>query len=66
VEKVHQQVIVTLGRADGLRGSGQLERLLRSGNRLATKAIVVDALNNGNATAAAVRRIGPALVFERL
>jgi hypothetical protein len=65
-EKVRQQVIVTLGRVDDLRASGQLERLLRSGARFAAKAIVVDALNDGAAISAAVRRIGPALVFERL
>ncbi len=64
--KVRQQVIVTLGRVDELHESGQLERLLRSGARFAAKAIVVDALNDGSATTAAVRRIGPALVFERL
>jgi Transposase DDE domain len=65
-DKVRQQVIVTLGRVDELRESGQLERLLRSGARYAAKAIVVDALNDGRAITAAVRRIGPALVFERL
>jgi len=42
---VRQQVIATLGRVDDPRESGQLERLLRSGARFATKAIVVDALN---------------------
>ena len=65
-EKVRQQVIVTLGRVDELHESGQLERLLRSGARFAAKAIVVDALHDGSAMTAAVRRIGPALVFERL
>ena len=65
-EKVRQQVIVTLGRVDDLHESGQLERLLRSGARFAAKAIVVDALNDGSAITTAVRRIGPALVFERL
>jgi hypothetical protein len=43
-----------------------LERLLRSGARFAAKAIVVDAVNDGTAISADVRRIGPALVFERL
>jgi hypothetical protein len=43
--QVRQQVIATLGRVDDPRESGQLERLLRSGARFATKAIVVDALN---------------------
>ncbi len=56
--QVRQQVIATLGRVEDLRESGQLERLLRSGARFATKAIVVDALNDGAAIAADVRRIG--------
>src|ERR1700693_2988311 len=64
--QVRQQVIATLGRVEELRESGQLERLLRSGARFAAKAIVVDALNDGTAISAEVRRIGPALVFERL
>ena len=63
---VRQQVIATLGRVEDLRESGQLERLLRSGARFAAKAIVVDAVAAGEATASATRRIGPALVFERL
>jgi Transposase DDE domain len=64
--QVRQQVIATLGRVEDLHASGQLERLLRSGARFAAKAIVVDAVNDGTATSAEVRRIGPALVFERL
>ena len=64
--QVRQQVIATLGRIEDLRDSGQLERLLRSGARFAAKAIVVNAHAEGRVTANAVRRIGPALVFERL
>ncbi len=64
--KVRQQVIATLGRYDELRDSGQLERLLHSGARFAAKAIIIDAQQEEGATAASVRRIGPALVFERL
>src|SRR6202790_3614797 len=63
---VRQQVIATLGRVEDLRESGQLERLLRSGARFAAKAIVVDAVAAGAATASTARRIGPALAFERL
>src|SRR6202142_1084949 len=65
-EAVRQQVIATLGRVEDLRESGQLERLLRSGARFAAKAIVVDAVAAGAATASSARRIGPALAFERL
>ena len=64
--QVRQQVIATLGRIEDLRDSGQLDRLLRSGARFAAKAIVVNALAEGTAAANAARRIGPALVFERL
>jgi hypothetical protein len=62
--QVRQRVIATLGRLDVLAASGQLDRLVRSGARFATQAMVLSAAQN-DATAA-VRRIGPALVFERL
>jgi transposase len=63
---VRQQVIATLGRIDELQASGQLERLLRSGARFADKALVLSALDRGEATTVSTRRIGPALAFERL
>src|ERR1700730_782455 len=64
--QVRQQVIATLGRYEDLRESGQLERLLRSGARFSCKAMVVDAVQDGSATVSEARRLGPALVFERL
>ena len=64
-DQVRQQVIATLGRFEELQASGQLERLLRSGARFAAKAMVLSAANEAAMTIA-VRRIGPALVFERL
>jgi hypothetical protein len=60
------RVIATLGRVEDLRESGQLERLLRSGARFAAKAMLVEAAKDAAAITAAVRRIGPSLVFERL
>src|SRR5271165_3976672 len=63
---VRQQVIATLGRIEDLQESGQLERLLRSGARFAEKAIVLDALDRGEAATVSTRRIGPALAFERV
>ena len=62
--QVRQRVIATLGRLDQLEASGQLERLVRSGARFATRAMVVTAAQDD--PTAAVRRIGPALMFERL
>src|SRR5580700_5849838 len=65
-DQVRQQVIATLGRFEDLQASGQLERLVRSGARFAAKAMVLSAASNNAAIKIAVRRIGPALVFERL
>jgi hypothetical protein len=65
-DQVRQQVIATLGRYEDLKASGQLERLLRSGARFAAKAMVLSALDDDTAMRIASRRIGPALVFERL
>jgi Transposase DDE domain len=65
-DQVRQQVIATLGRYEELQESGQLERLLRSGARFASKAMVLSAVADDSALKIASRRIGPALVFERL
>jgi hypothetical protein len=62
--QVRQRVVATIGRLDALQASGQLERLVRSGARFATRAMVVTATEDD--PTAMVRRIGPALVFERL
>ena len=65
-DQVRQQVIATLGRFEDLQASGQLERLVRSGARFAAKAMMLSAAADDAAIKIAVRRIGPALVFERL
>lgn len=65
-DQVRQRVIATLGRLDELEASGQLDRLLRSGARFVRQAMVLDAARTGEAPTIAVRRIGAALVFERL
>jgi len=64
--QVRQQVIATLGRYEELQASGQLERLLQSGARFAAKAMLLAAAEDDAATKIATRRVGPALVFERL
>jgi HEAT repeat protein len=65
-DQVRQRVIATLGRLDELEASGQLDRLLRSGARFVQQAMVLDASRTGEAPIVAVRRIGPALTFERV
>jgi hypothetical protein len=64
--QVRQRVIATLGRLDELETSGQLDRLLRSGARLAQQVMVLQAARQDECPTVAVRRIGPALLFERL
>lgn len=64
--KVRQRVIATLGRLDELQKSGHLEALLKSGSRFAAQSMVLTAYREGEGVTARGRRIGPALVFERL
>jgi hypothetical protein len=64
--KVRQRVLVTLGRLDVLRESGQLERLLASGARHSERLAVIDAHEAGHTEPVAVHSIGPNLVFGRL
>ena len=59
-------MIATLGRYEELQESGQLQRLLQSGARFVAKAMVLAAAEGNEATKIATRRVGPALVFERL
>jgi hypothetical protein len=61
-----QRVIATLGRLDQLQQSGQLDALLASGARLAQSVLLLSAHAKGQVPAVTTRRIGPALVFERL
>jgi transposase len=64
--QVRQQVIVSLGRFDQLRDSGQLDNLTRSLSRLCRQVSLIDAQRQGSIESRGVRKLGPALVFERL
>jgi hypothetical protein len=61
-----QRVIATLGRLDQLQQSGQLDALLVSGARFAQSVLLLSAHAKGQVPVITTRRIGPALVFERL
>ena len=61
-----QRVIATLGRLDQLQQTGQLDALLASGARLAQSVLLLSAHAKGQLTTITTRRIGPALIFERL
>src|SRR3954463_4204523 len=61
-----QRVIATLGRRDQLQQSGQLDALLASGARLAQNVLLLSAHAKGQLPTITARRIGPALIFQRL
>jgi transposase len=61
-----QRVIATLGRLDQLQQTGQLDALLVSGARLAQSVLLLSAHAKGQLPTITTRRIGPALIFERL
>jgi transposase len=61
-----QQVLATLGRLDELQAQGKIDGLLRSGARFAEALVVLENHRNDRTTVQPARRIGPALVFERL
>jgi hypothetical protein len=64
--RTRQRVIATLGRLDHLQQSGQLDALLASGARLSQSVLLLSAHAQGQVPTITTRRIGPALVFERL
>jgi hypothetical protein len=64
--KIQQRVIATLGRLEELQSSGQLDALLCSGARFAEAVMLLGAQQNGQLPAVSTRRIGAALIFERL
>jgi transposase len=64
--QTRQRVVATLGRLDQLQHSGQLDALLASGARFARSVLLLSAHSQGRLPIIRNRRIGPALVFERL
>ena len=64
--RTKQRVLATLGRLEELQDSGQLDALLASGSRLARKVLVLSAVQRGEAPVVSTRRLGAALIFERL
>jgi hypothetical protein len=59
-----QRVISTLGRLDRLNAKGDIESLVRSLSRFSEQALLV--LSGKSELLADARKIGPALIFERL
>lgn len=64
--RIRQRVLHRLGRLDQLQASGQLDSLLASLGRFSDKLAVLGAHGRGESVATRTRRIGAALIFERL
>jgi transposase len=62
--KVIQRVIATIGRMDQLHAKSQVETLIRSLSRYSEKVLLV--LSGKIDVSATAKKIGPALIFERL
>lgn len=62
--RVRQQVIATLGRMDELSAKGRVETLIRSLSRFSEQAMLI--ISGKSDVALEAKKIGPALIFERL
>jgi len=63
-KKTIQRVIATVGRMDRLRAKGQIETLVKSLSRFSEEVLLV--LSNKSVVNAKSKKVGPALIFERL
>lgn len=61
-----QRVLITLGRVDQLRESGQLDALLASGSRFADKLLVLSKYKKGTLPTLSSQSLGPAKIFDKL
>ena len=64
--RVKQRTIQSLGRLDVLLATGKLDGVLASLGHFSEKLHVIGAHGRGESVATHTRRIGPALIFERL
>ena len=62
--KVKQRVIATLGRLDQMNEKGEVESLVRSLSRFSERTLLI--LSDKSKVSASAKKIGPALIFERL
>jgi hypothetical protein len=62
--KTTQRVLCTIGRLDELHGKGSVESLIQSLYRFSEKTLLI--LSGKSDVSASAKKIGPALIFERL
>jgi transposase len=63
-QKTLQRVVATIGRMDEIQKKGEIENLVRSLSRFSEKVLMV--LSGKGQVDAVAKRIGPALIFDRL
>lgn len=63
---IKQRVVATLGRFEELQSSGHLESLIASGARFCEKIAVIGEHKKGALAEHGTKKIGPAMIFERL
>jgi len=61
-----QRVIATLGRIDQMRAKGEIDKLVHSLSRFSEKIILLLSARDNPEVRTTAKKIGPALIFERL
>jgi transposase len=65
-KKITQRVVATIGRMDELRAGGNIETIIRSLSRFSEKILLVLSARGNADVQATAKKIGPAIIFERL
>ena len=64
--KISQRVVATIGRMDELRAGGNIETIIRSLSRFSEKVLLILSARGNPDVQATAKKIGPAIIFERL
>jgi transposase len=65
-KKISQRVVATIGRMDELRAGGDIETIIRSLSRFSEKVLLILSTRGNPDVQATAKKIGPAMIFERL
>ena len=65
-KKISQRVVATIGRMDELRAGGDIETIIRSLSRFSEKVLLILSARGNADVQATAKKIGPAMIFERL
>jgi transposase len=65
-KKISQRVVATIGRIDELRAGGDIETIIRSLSRFSEKVLLILSARGNADVQAKAKKIGPAMIFERL